>query len=70
MLIAITQCMDEKPLFNLGLSALKILGLIPPIKAFKIIDLEKMIKDNYFELVESGCLTQSVNKVFMVAKKT
>ncbi|MDD5615554.1 MAG: methyltransferase domain-containing protein [Candidatus Methanoperedens sp.] len=45
------------------------IGLIPPITLFKISELEDLMTDGNFEIVETECLHKSGQLYFVVAKK-
>ena len=45
------------------------IGLIPPITLFKISELEDLMTNGNFEIVETECLDKSGQLYFVVAKK-
>lgn len=51
------------------LSPMSKIGLIPSITSFKISELEDLMTDGNFEIVETECLHKSGQQYFVVAKK-
>ncbi len=68
LIISATPCMRGTFLGFL-LSPVSKIGLIPPITLFKISELEDLMTDGNFEIVETECLSQSGQQYFIVAKK-
>jgi len=68
LIISSTPCIRGTFLGVLLLPVSKI-GLIPPITSFKISELEDLMTDGNFEIVETECLHKSGQQYFVVAKK-
>lgn len=66
--ISATPCI-KGTFLGVLLSTVSKIGLIPPIKSFKISELEDLIIDGNFEIVETECLHKSGQQYFIVAKK-
>jgi 2-polyprenyl-3-methyl-5-hydroxy-6-metoxy-1,4-benzoquinol methylase len=68
LIISATPCMGEKKIF---LSTLLLLvskiGLVPDMRSFKISELEDLIANGNFEIIETKSLTPT--ECFIVAKK-
>ena len=69
LIISTTPCMGEKTFLSILLSLVSKIGLIPKIRSFKISELEDLIANVNFEIVETECLNQSGQQYFIVAKK-
>jgi 2-polyprenyl-3-methyl-5-hydroxy-6-metoxy-1,4-benzoquinol methylase len=69
LIISATPCLGEKPLLSFLLSTASKIGLVPKIRSFKLSDLEDSISTGNFEIIETQCLVQSSQQVFIVAKK-
>ncbi len=68
LMISATPCM-RGTFLGVLLSPVSKIGLIPPITLFKISELEDLMTDGNFEIVETECLHQSGQQYFIVAKK-
>ncbi len=68
ILISVTPCMGEKTIQRSLFSVISKIGIIPKISLFKQLDLEKLIATN-FSIIESECLPNTSNQVFIIAKK-
>ena len=68
LIISATPCM-KGTFLGILLSPLGKIGLIPQFISFKISELEDLIADGNFEIVETECLHQSGQQYFIVAKK-
>ncbi|MCZ7383137.1 MAG: class I SAM-dependent methyltransferase [Candidatus Methanoperedens sp.] len=68
LLISVTPCI-RGTFLGVLLSPVSKIGLIPPIKSFKISELEDLMTDGNFEIVENECLHKSGQQYFIVAKK-
>lgn len=70
LLISVTPCMGEKGAFLSSLLSLgSKTGLLPKIRAFKIDELENVIAQETFDMVENECLHRSSQEYFIVARK-
>jgi 2-polyprenyl-3-methyl-5-hydroxy-6-metoxy-1,4-benzoquinol methylase len=69
LLISATPCMGEKPVLSSLFSVAGKIGIIPTIRSFKKIELEDLIANGNFEIIETECLHQSSQQYFIVAKK-
>jgi len=68
LIISATPCI-RGTFFGVLLSPVSKIGLIPPIKSFKISELEDSIANGNFEIVETECLHQRSQQYFIAAKK-
>ncbi len=68
LIISATPCI-RRTYFGLILTPMIKIGLIPPITKFNSSELEKLITDQDFDIVEVECLNKSGNQNFIVAKK-
>jgi hypothetical protein len=68
MMISATPCI-KGTFLGVLLSLLSKIGLIPPITLFKISELEDLMTDGNFGIVETECLDKSGQQYFVVAKK-
>lgn len=68
LIISATPCM-RGTFLGVLLSPVSKIGLIPSITLFKISELEDLMTDGNFEIVETECLHQSGQQYFIVAKK-
>ena len=68
MMISATPCI-KGTFLGVLLSPLSKIGLIPQITSFKISELEDLMIDGNFEIVETECLHKSGQQYFVVAKK-
>ncbi len=68
MMISATPCI-KGTFLGVLLSPLSKIGLIPQITSFKISELEDLMTDGNFEIVETECLHKSGQLYFIVAKK-
>ncbi len=68
MMISATPCI-KGTFLGVMLSLLSKIGLTPPITLFKISELEDLMTDGNFEIVETECLDKSGQQYFIVAKK-
>jgi 2-polyprenyl-3-methyl-5-hydroxy-6-metoxy-1,4-benzoquinol methylase len=68
LIISATPCI-RGTFLGVLLSPVSKIGLIPPIKSFKISELEDSIANVNFEIVETECLHQRSQQYFVVAKK-
>ncbi|HEY9204711.1 MAG TPA: class I SAM-dependent methyltransferase [Candidatus Methanoperedens sp.] len=68
MIISATPCIKGTFLGFL-LSPLSKIGLIPQITSFKVSELEDLMIDGNFEIIETECLNKSGQQYFIVAKK-
>lgn len=67
--ISLTPCLGEKKFLSiLSLLGYKI-GLLPYIRRFTIIELEKSITDSDFQIIDSKCLDNNPLEYFIIAKK-
>ena len=69
MMISATPCI-KGTFLGVLLSLLSKIGLIPQITSFKISELEDLMTDGNFEIVETECLHKSGQQYFVVAKKS
>lgn len=69
LVISATPCIGEKIFLNISLSLLSKIGLVPEIKSFKICELEDLIDNGKFEIIENESLHKGVPQIFIVAKK-
>ncbi|HJH29383.1 MAG TPA: class I SAM-dependent methyltransferase [Methanosarcinaceae archaeon] len=68
LIISATPCI-RGTFLGVLLSPVSKIGLIPPIKSFKISELEDSIANGNFEIVETECLHQRSQQYFIAAKK-
>lgn len=68
LIISATPCI-KGTFLGVLLSLVSKIGLIPPITSFKISELEDLMTDGNFEIVETECLHNSGQQYFVVAKK-
>ena len=68
MMISATPCI-KGTFLGVLLSLLSKIGLIPQITSFKVSELEDLMIDGNFEIIETECLHQSGQQYFIVAKK-
>ncbi len=68
LIISATPCI-RGTLLGVLLSPVSKIGLIPPITSFKISELEDLMTDGNFEIIETECLHKSGQQYFIVAKK-
>ena len=68
LIISATPCM-RGTFLGVLLSPLSKIGLIPQITSFKISELEDLMTDGNFEIIETECLHKSGQQYFIVAKK-
>jgi len=68
-IISVIPCFGEKILLNISLSLLSKIGLVPDVKSFKDNELEDLIVNAKFQIVENERLHQGVPQYFIVAKK-
>ncbi len=68
LIISATPCM-RGTFLGVLLSPVSKIGLIPSITSFKISELEDLMTDGNFEIVETECLHKSGQLYFIVAKK-
>jgi 2-polyprenyl-3-methyl-5-hydroxy-6-metoxy-1,4-benzoquinol methylase len=68
LIISATPCI-KGTFLGVLLSLVSKIGLIPPITSFKISELEDLMIDGNFEIVETECLDKSGQQYFVVAKK-
>ena len=69
LIISVTPCIGEKIFLNISLSILNKIGLVPDLKSFKINELEDLIDNGNFEIIENESLHQGIPQIFIVAKK-
>lgn len=69
LLISVTPCMANKPLFSSILSLLSRIGIVPDITSFTPKQLEQLLADENFAIVETGKLAGTSNQYFIVGKK-
>ena len=69
LIISVTPCMGETIFQSFILSIISKIGLIPMSTPFKIPELEDLITDGDFEIIESECLYRKGQQHFIVAKK-
>ena len=69
LIITVTACMGEKTLLRLLLFLLMKTGLVPDMKFFKTTELEELISDSNFQIIEKESLNNSPLEHFIVAKK-
>jgi 2-polyprenyl-3-methyl-5-hydroxy-6-metoxy-1,4-benzoquinol methylase len=68
LFISKTPCMgEEKSVLNSLLSLVTKTGIIPPMRFFKIAEMEDWVTGGNFQIVETECLTPT--EYFIVAKK-
>ena len=72
LFISTTACLGEKSSFILGafLFLLSRIGLIPYLKLFKISELENLVIQGNFKIVEAKILKSFPSNHFIAAKKT
>jgi 2-polyprenyl-3-methyl-5-hydroxy-6-metoxy-1,4-benzoquinol methylase len=68
LIISATPCI-KGTFLGVLLSLVSKIGLIPQITSFKISELEDLMTDGNFEIVETECLHKSGQLYFIVAKK-
>jgi len=68
LIISATPCI-KGTFLGVLLSLVSKIGFIPPITSFKISELEDLMIDGNFEIVETECLHKSGQLYFIVAKK-
>lgn len=68
LIISATPCI-KRTYYGFLLSPMSKMGLIPPIKLFKISELENLMTDGNFDIVEVACLDKSGQQYYIVAKK-
>ena len=68
MMISATPCI-KGTFLGVLLSPLSKIGLIPQITSFKVSELEDLMTDENFEIVETECLHKSGQQYFVAAKK-
>ncbi|MEP2670143.1 MAG: methyltransferase domain-containing protein [Cyclobacteriaceae bacterium] len=69
MLISVTPCMANKPLFSGMLSILSKIGMVPKIQSFQRQELEHLLTAASFKIIQSEKLTGTSNQYFMVGRK-
>lgn len=69
LLISVTPCMANKPLFSGALTLLSKVGVVPAIQSFQRQELENLLTEASFEIIESEKLKGTSNQYFVVAKK-
>ncbi len=69
LILSVTPCMGEKPFLSLLFSAFSKVGIVPEIRSFKHSDLEQLLKDANFQLLQNELLKMTSNQYYMVAKK-
>jgi len=69
LIISVTPCMGEKPLFNSLLSIGYKIGIAPEIVAFKFSELENLLVKAHFEIIESDFLRKNSPEYWLIAKK-
>ncbi|MFZ3060387.1 MAG: class I SAM-dependent methyltransferase [Candidatus Methanoperedens sp.] len=69
LIISATPCMGEKTFLSILLSLVSKMGFIPNTRSFKFSELEYLIANGNFEIVETECLHKSSPEYFIVAKK-
>ena len=67
--ISLTPCLGEKTLLRSLILLVHKIGILPTIRCFKILELEKSIVDGNFQIVESQCLDNNPLEYFIIAKK-
>lgn len=68
LIISATPCI-KGTYFGVILSPMSKIGLIPPITAFSLVELEKLMTDADFNIIGSECLDKSGQQYFITAKK-
>ena len=68
LIISATPCI-KGTYYGFLLPPMSKMGLIPPIKLFKISELENLMTDGNFDIVEVACLDKSGQQYYIVAKK-
>jgi 2-polyprenyl-3-methyl-5-hydroxy-6-metoxy-1,4-benzoquinol methylase len=68
LIISATPCI-RGTYYGVLLTPLSKIGLIPPIKSITISELENLMTDGDFEIIETECLHKSGQQYFVVAKK-
>ena len=70
LFLSATPCQGEKKSF-LGILLFLVtkMGIIPPMRFYKISELEDFVTRGYFQIVETECLVQSPTEYFIVARK-
>lgn len=68
LIISVTPCIAGTH-FGYLLSPISKIGLIPPITAFNVPELEKLMTDEDFDIVGVECLHKSGQQYFVAAKK-
>jgi 2-polyprenyl-3-methyl-5-hydroxy-6-metoxy-1,4-benzoquinol methylase len=69
LIISVTPCLGETIFQSFILSVLSKIGLIPKSRPYKIPELEKLITDGDFKIIEAECLHRKDQQYFIVAKK-
>jgi 2-polyprenyl-3-methyl-5-hydroxy-6-metoxy-1,4-benzoquinol methylase len=68
LILSVTPCV-KGTYFGVLLSPMSKIGLIPPITAFNVSELERLMTDQDIDIVGVECLHKSGQQYFMVAKK-
>jgi 2-polyprenyl-3-methyl-5-hydroxy-6-metoxy-1,4-benzoquinol methylase len=69
LIISVIPCIGEKIFLNISLSLLSKIGLVPDIKSYKANELEDIITNANFKIIENESLHQGIPQYFIVAKK-
>lgn len=70
LLISVTGCLREKTsVLRLLLRSLSKIGVVPPMHAFSIAQLESAVQTAHFEIVETAVLDHALSDYFLVARK-
>ncbi len=69
LFVTLTPCLGEKVLIPGIMRLFNKLGILPSISCFKIIELEKLISDNGFQIIKSISLDNNPLEHFIISKK-
>ncbi|MFC7291754.1 class I SAM-dependent methyltransferase [Hirschia litorea] len=70
LLISKTPCVGEMgPFIKMVLPVMKMMGKAPYVDTFKKSDLEAMVRDEGFEILEKGSYPEKSSSLYIVAKK-
>jgi len=69
LFISSTACMEKRSFTNILILLISKIGIIPYVKLFKVNELERLIVNGSFKIVEKVCLDQSTQQYFIIARK-
>lgn len=69
LFISVTPCLGKRSLTGISLSLISKIGLIPNLRTYNLPELEALINNSEFKILETECIRQRGRQYFIIAQK-